>query len=307
MHRDDEVLWTADGTSFHAELWSYPQLRGDQVVGAVVAFIDITQRKEAEQQAAALRDELVHLARVTTLDALAGSLAHEINQPLTAVMANTEAALRLMAKAAPPLDELRDTLKDIRSDNRRAGDVVQRMRALLKKGATRHEPIEINATVADVVRLIRGDAAARGISIDVELTADLEPIIGDRIQVQQVVLNLLMNACDAVQEQEAGHRRVRLTTVRNANAAVVKVHDRGAGVTEAELGRIFDPFYTTKPDGLGLGLSICRAIVGAHGGTLEAVRHSEGGMTLSATFPFLASMERPHRGVMVSERMRERR
>jgi C4-dicarboxylate-specific signal transduction histidine kinase len=181
------------------------------------------------------------------------------------------------------------------------------MRALLKKGATRHEPIEINATVADVVRLIRGDAAARGISIDVELTADLEPIIGDRIQVQQVVLNLLMNACDAVQEQEASHRRVRLSTVRNGNAAVVKVRDRGAGVTEAELGRIFDPFYTTKPDGLGLGLSICRAIVSAHGGTLEAVRHPERGMTLSATFPFLAAMERPHRGVMVPERMRERR
>ena len=307
VHRDDEVLWTADGTSFHAELWSYPQLRGDQVVGAVVAFIDITQRKQAEQQAAALRDELVHLARVTTLDALAASLAHEINQPLTAVMANTEAALRLMAKATPPIEELRETLQDIRSDNQRAGQVVQHMRALLKKGSTRHEPIEINATVADVVRLIRGDAASRGISIDVELAADLEPVVGDRIQVQQVVLNLLMNACDAVQGQEAWSRRVGLKTARNGTAAIVEVRDRGAGLTDAELGRIFEPFYTTKPDGLGLGLSICRAIVGTHGGTLEAVRHPEGGMTLSATFPFLAAVERNHREAMVTERLRERR
>ena len=166
--------------AFTPSTWSYPQLRGGQVVGAVVAFIDITQRKQAEQQAAALRDELVHLARVTTLDALAASLAHEINQPLTAVMANTEAALRLMAKATPPIEELRDTLQDIRSDNQRAGQVVQHMRALLKKGSTRHEPIEINATVADVVRLIRGDAASRGIAIDVELAADLGPVVGDQ-------------------------------------------------------------------------------------------------------------------------------
>ena len=306
VHRDDEVLWTADGTGFHAELWSYPQLRGDQVVGAVIAFIDITQRKEAEQQAAALRDELVHLARVTTLDALAGSLAHEINQPLTAVMANTEAALRLMAKATPPIEELRETLEDIRSDNQRAGEVVQHMRALLKKGSTRHEPIEINATVADVVRLIRGDAAGRGIAIDVELAADLEPVVGNRIQVQQVVLNLLMNACDAVQGQEAWSRRVGLKTARNGTAAIVEVRDRGAGLTDAELVRIFEPFYTTKPDGLGLGLSICRAIVGTHGGTLEAVRHPEGGMTMSATFPFLTEMARHHRESVVTEHLRER-
>ena len=169
------------------------------------------------------------------------------------------------------------------------------MRALLKKGSTRHEPIEINATVADVVRLIRGDAASRGISIDVDLAADLGPVVGDRIQVQQVVLNLLMNACDAVQGQETWSRRVGLKTARNGTAAIVEVRDRGAGLTDAELGRIFEPFYTTKPDGMGLGLSICRAIVGTHGGTLEAVRHPDGGMTLSATFPFLAAVERNHR------------
>jgi len=293
VHCDDEVLWTADGASFHAELWSYPQLKGDQVVGAVIAFIDITQRRRAEHQATVLRDELVHLARVTTVDALAGSLAHEINQPLTAVMANTEAALRLIAKPTPPLEELREALEDIRSDNQRAGEVVQRLRTLLKKGSTSREPIDINATIADVVRLIRVDAAGRGITIDVELAADLEPIVADRIQVQQVVLNLLMNAFDAVQEQEPGNRRVGVTTARNGNAAVVEVRDRGAGLSDTELVRIFDPFYTTKPAGLGLGLSICRAIVVTHGGTLHAVRHSEVGMTLSAAFPFAVAAEPP--------------
>lgn len=240
--------------------------------------------KKAEQQTAALRDELVHLGRVTMLDALSGSIAHEINQPLTAVMANTAAALRMLSTSPTPLGELHETLRDIQSDNERAGDVVRRVRTLMKKTPTQSEPVEIAASVTNVVKIIRGNAAGRHIVVDVELADDLPPIIGDRVRFQQVVLNLLMNACDAVESQDPPRRRVSLTTARSNGFAIVKVTDWGGGLPEPELALIFEPFYTTKHEGMGLGLSICRAIVAAHGGTLDAARHQDG-MTFTATFP----------------------
>jgi two-component system sensor kinase FixL len=299
VHIEDELLWKADGTSFPAECWYHPQLRAGRVVGAVAAFIDITQRKQAEAQAAALRDELVHLGRVTMLEALSGSLAHEINQPLTAVMANSEAALRLMTMQPPPMSELRDVLHDIRSDNRRAGDVVQRMRTLLKKSTTQYEPIEINSTALDVVKLINNRAKARGIAIEVDLAPRADTIVGDRVQLQQVILNLLMNACDAVQEQDSTLRHVVLKTEHREHEAVVEVRDQGPGLADAELAVVFEPFYTTKRDGMGLGLSICRAIVNAHGGSLGAARNPDRGMTFTATFPFRTTPPNPRKGAAV--------
>jgi PAS domain S-box-containing protein len=284
VHGED-LLWRRDGTSFPAELWSYPQRWGSEVVGAVVGFSDITQRKDAEDKAAALSDELAHFNRVGMLTALTGALAHEINQPLTAVGVNVETALILIAAQKLDMDELRATLFDIRSDNQRAGDVLQNIRALLRKTPTRYEQVEINSTVGEVVRLIQNSAIRRGILVDVELTPDLRPVRGDRTQIQQVVLNLLMNACDAVQGNERPLRRVSLRTVPRGDRMIVEVSDRGRGLSDAELERVFEPFYTTKHDGMGLGLSICRTIVGAHGGTLDAARNAENGMTFSATFP----------------------
>jgi PAS domain S-box-containing protein len=285
VHVEDDVLWRADGTSFPAERWSYPQRRGSTMVGAVVGFSDITQRKEAEHKAADLGDELAHFNRVGMLTALTGALAHEINQPLTAVGVNVETALLLLGAQSLDLAELRDTLRDIRSDNQRAGDVLQNVRALLRKTPTRYEQVEINSTVGDVVRLIQNSAIRRGILVDVDLTPGMQPVRGDRTQIQQVVLNLLMNACDAVQANERPLRRVSLRTVSRGNRMVVEVTDRGRGLSEDELERVFEPFYTTKHDGMGLGLSICRSIVNAHGGTLDAVRNAENGMTFAATFP----------------------
>jgi PAS domain S-box-containing protein len=284
VHVDDDVLWRKDGSSFPAECWVHPQFKGQRVVGAVVAFIDITQRKQAELQVASLREELVHLGRVAMLDALAGSLAHEINQPLTAVTANAEAALRLMAEVPPPLDELRAAVADIRSDNQRAGDVVHRLRTLLKRGVSRHEPFDVNGAVTEVVQLLKGSLVSRRVTIDVESRDDLPPILGDRIQFQQVLLNLLMNAADALQGVEPSQRRITLRSASRNPLALVQVIDRGSGLSDDEIARIFEPFYTTKPDGMGLGLAICRTIVQAHGGALDAERNPEGGMTFSATF-----------------------
>jgi PAS domain S-box-containing protein len=304
-HADDEVFWRADGTSFPVEYWSYPQRRGEQVVGAVVAFIDVTQRKRAELQTAELREELAHLSRVTVLDALAGSIAHEINQPLTAVMANAEAAIRMLAAHPLRVNEVRDALQEILSDNRRAGHVVQQLRTLLKRSTTEHEPIELNAAVADVVTLVRNNAAGRRIRIDVELEADLGPVLGSRPQVQQVVLNLVMNAFDAVQDLEPALRRVTLKTTRRDRAAAVEVCDRGTGITDEQLARVFEPFYTTKREGLGLGLAICRAIVGAHGGTIEGTR-ADKGMIFTATFPVWQRAERHLHNQVAGQQVQER-
>ena len=277
--------------------------RGEPCV--LAAGLDITARKQAEFQAAALRDELAHLGRVTMLDALTGSLTHEINQPLGAMMANTEAALRMVSVHPLPLRELRDTLNELLSDNRRAGDVLQRMRALLKKGATRYEPLEVNTTVTEVVKLVQGTAVGRRIALEVELASDINPVLGDRIQIQQVVLNLLMNAFDAVQERDVDNRHVRLRTAPREQAAVVEVIDRGAGLSDDVLALIFEPFYTTKKDGMGLGLSISRAIVGAHGGTLDATRNPEVGMTFSASFPFWQSLESDRPNMVAAARLQE--
>jgi PAS domain S-box-containing protein len=286
IHVDEEILWKADGTSFPAEWWCFPLREGDVVVGAVAGFSDITQRRQAEERAALLRDELAHLNRVGMLSALTGALAHEINQPLTAVRVNAEAVLILLASENPSLHEIRAALSEIRNDNQRAAEVLRHVRTLLRKDTTGFEPVEINATISDVVKLLENSAARRGIAISVELARGAKPVRGDRIQLQQVVLNLLMNACDAVQLNEKSGRRVSLVCRARNSDVVVEISDCGAGLSDEEIARVFEPFYTTKQDGMGLGLSICRTIVDAHGGKLSAVRNFHGGMTFCVSFPY---------------------
>jgi two-component system sensor histidine kinase TtrS len=285
FHIEDEILWRSDGSSFHAQLWTAQSQSQDGRVGAVICFNDITQRLHTEETAAALRDELAHLSRVGMLGALSGALAHEINQPLAAVRINADAALQILEARPLPLAVLREILGDIRDDNQRAGEVLQHMRTLLKKNPARLEEVQINATAIEVARLIKSNALRRGITVDVELSPWMKPILGDRVQVQQVILNLLVNACDAVESNDRLQRKVSLRTIPHKGSMVIEVEDRGAGISDEELEHIFEPFYTTKREGLGLGLSICRSIVAALGGTLEAARNVSGGMTFSAAFP----------------------
>jgi PAS domain S-box-containing protein len=290
FHIEDAVLWRADGSSFHAQLWTQSQKEDGRVVGAVVCFSDITQRLQSEENTATLRDELAHLSRVGMLSALSGTLAHEINQPLAAIGINAEAALRLLEARPLPLQDLRAALGEIQEDERRAGEVLQQMRTLLKKNPARLDKVEVNSTVGEVVRLTRSNALRRGIVVDVELSPWMRPILGDRVQVQQVILNLLMNAFDAVENTDKFRRRVSLKTIPRKEAMVIEVQDGGTGISDEELKHIFEPFYTTRHEGLGLGLSICQSIVAAHGGRLDAARNPNGGMTFSVTFPIQQSL-----------------
>jgi PAS domain S-box-containing protein len=256
--------------------------------------LDVTERKRTEAQAALLREELAHLGRVTMVDALTGSLAHEINQPLTAITTNADAAARLLAATPPRLRALGEALADIRRDSQRAGDVVRRMRVLLRKNPTEHEAIDLAGAVADVVKLAEGNATTRRIRLDVTLPQASPLVRGDRTQIQQVVLNLLLNAFDAVADRTPADRRVRLSVAVRDDTALIEVSDCGPDLPDEALAQLFEPFYTTKQEGLGLGLSICRTIVSAHSGTIAAARNAGSGMTFSVTFP-LADATPPDR------------
>ncbi|HET6897279.1 MAG TPA: ATP-binding protein, partial [Vicinamibacteria bacterium] len=246
---------------------------------------DVTDQKVAEHEARELREELAHVGRLTSLGALTGSLAHEINQPLASIMANAQAALRLIAAPRIDLAELRDALDDIVSDDRRAGEVLRRLRALLTKEAPESKPLDIKDTMEEILQLVHSDVVMRRVALDVDLASDLPPVHGDRVQLQQVALNLLINAFDAVQDLDVERRRVALHAMRQDGHVVVSVEDRGRGIATEDMARVFEPFYTTKPDGMGLGLPICQTIAASHGGALVATSNPGGGMTFSLRLP----------------------
>lgn len=255
-------------------------------VNKVLAIVrDITERRRAERQARELRDELAHVGRITTLAALTGSLAHEINQPLAAIMTNAQAARRLLDAPVPDLLELRAALADIVSDNQRAAEVVRRLRTLLRKDTSEYIRVDLNDSINDVIKVLQGDITARGVTIDVELAVNLPGVLGDRIQLQQVILNLLLNAFEALEQEEPAARRVRLRTSALEGTVTVSVTDLGVGLTDEQLPRMFEPFYTTKPDGMGLGLAICQTIMNAHDGAVGVERNGHKGTTFSFTLP----------------------
>jgi PAS domain S-box-containing protein len=255
-------------------------------VDQVLAIVrDTTERRRAERQARQLRDELAHVGRVTTLAALTGSLAHEINQPLAAIMTNAQAARRLIAAPVPDLAELRAALADIVSDNQRAADVVRRLRTLLRKDTSEYARVDLNDGINEVIKVLQGDIASRGVTIDVDLARDLPGVLGDRVQLQQVILNLLLNAFEALEQGAPSVPRVTLRTAALDGMVTVSVSDAGIGLTDEQLPRMFEPFYTTKPEGMGLGLAICQTIMNAHDGVVNVERNALRGTTFSFSLP----------------------
>ena len=245
-------------------------------------FVDVTEQKTAESEAELQRQEVAHLTRVTVLGELSGAIAHEVNQPLTAILSNAQAALHLLAPETPNYTEIRGALEDIVQEDNRAGDIIQRLRGLLKKGEGKFESVDLNKLVEATIALLRHEVIARRISVETELAASLPPVLGDSVQLQQVLLNLIMNAMDAMVSTPDALRQIKIwTRVTTAGTVEVSLKDRGPGIESADSKRVFVPFYTTKDHGLGLGLSICSTIIEKHGGKIE-LRNDEAGGALAA-------------------------
>ena len=278
-----------DGSEVPVEVVLKP-MRTVDASFVLASLVDLTERRQNERTAARQHDEIAHLSRVAMLGELSGSIAHEINQPLMGILSNAQAAQRFLARDDVNLDEVREILVDIVEDDKRAGEVIRRLRALLKKGKVQNKPLDINSVVDDVVRLTRNDLMNRDVAVSTELTPDLPPVFGDQIQLQQVLLNLLMNACEAM-EAVSGTPQVHIRTRRTDGGGVeISVSDRGGGIPAGDLERIFEPFVTTKEHGIGLGLSICHTIIIAHGGRLWA-ENIAGGAMFRCTLPLSGHAE----------------
>ncbi len=261
------------------ELMDQLHLVGEAVTNALASA-------QAAREATRLRQHLAHIGRVSAMGELTASLAHELNQPLTAILNNAEVALRQLDVARPDLAGLREILADIVADDKRAAAVIHRLRALVKKGDLAHVALDINDVVAEVAHLVRHDVVLRNVPMTVDLAPGLPGIRGDRIQLQQVVLNLVLNGLEAMVESNGRDRALAIRTARADDAAVlVVVEDSGVGIDADDIERMFEPLYTTKPEGLGMGLAIARTIVHAHGGQLRASNNAAGGATFGFTLP----------------------
>jgi C4-dicarboxylate-specific signal transduction histidine kinase len=258
--------------------------------GKVTHFVgvkeDITERKRAEAELLQQRSQLAHLSRVTMLGELSGSMAHELNQPLTAILSNAQAAQRFLADDQPDLSELRDILGDIVAQDKRAGEVIRRLRLLLKKGEVQQHPLSVNEVVLEVLRLVRSDLVNQNFTARPDLAPGLPLVLGDGVQLQQVLLNLVMNACEAMVDVEKDARQFTIRTERLGDGGVqVSVVDCGPGIPPEKLEQVFESFFTTKAHGMGLGLAVCRSIITAHNGKLWATNDPGGGAAFHFTLP----------------------
>jgi C4-dicarboxylate-specific signal transduction histidine kinase len=249
-------------------------------------FADITSRKEAEAEAQSQRDEIAHLMRVSVMGELSGAIAHELNQPLTAILANAQTARLLMRAEKPDAGMVSEILDDIVHEDNRANEVIQRLRDLMRRGERKSEPIDLNTLIESTLALLNSELITRGVRAEVELASDLPQISGDPVQLQQVLLNLAINAMDAMSATEPAQRQITLRTRHNGNGLVeAVVADRGRGLTGEERDRLFQPFFTTKEHGLGLGLRICSTIVKSHGGDLSIDNDAGGGAVAVLALP----------------------
>jgi C4-dicarboxylate-specific signal transduction histidine kinase len=252
----------------------------------LVSIIDITERKRSQGALNRAQAELAHVNRVSTLGELTGSIAHEVNQPITGVVTNADAALRWLAARPPDLEETRKALGDIINDGKRAGQILSRIRALVKKAPPQNEWLDINQTILEVIALTHSEVQRNGVSLQTQFSSDLPLIPGDRTQIQQVILNLIINAVQAMSAVSEGSRELLIGTGKDApNGVLVAVRDSGTGLDPQSFDRLFDAFYTTKVDGMGMGLSLCRSIVAAHGGRVWATANVPNGAIFQFTLP----------------------
>jgi NO-binding membrane sensor protein with MHYT domain len=256
------------------------------VILAFASVASLIERRRADEALRQAQTELAHVNRVTTMGQLAASISHEIKQPITAVVTNANAGLLWLAAQPPDLDEVRDAFDRVIKAANQAGEVIGRIRAIIKKAPPRKDDLEINEAILEVIALTHGELVKNGVSLQTQLAAGLPLVQGDKVQLQQVILNLMINAVEAMSGVSEGSRELLIRTGRDASSGlVVAVQDSGPGLNPESLDRLFDPFYTTKPAGMGMGLSICRSIVEGHGGRVWASRTSGPGMTVQFTLP----------------------
>ncbi len=274
---DGRVRWVAS----HGRASPGDFTRGSASRGA---SMDTTDRREAAITANLHRQELAYLSRVASLGVLSGALAHELKQPLAIILANAQAAAHILDDDEPDLAEVRDIIADIVSEDRRAGDVIGRLRTLLRPGEASSTAVDVNLAVQEVIRLTGGDLQDKQISLKTNLAPELPAVLSDSIQLQQVVLNLVVNAADAMGEIPRNQRHLTIRTYLSGTEVFTTVSDTGPGLP-GDIAKLFEPFHTTKSDGLGIGLSICRMLISAHGGRLTAESNPHGGATFAIVLP----------------------
>jgi PAS domain S-box-containing protein len=286
VSRGSEIRWVTT----KARIYRDAKRKVLKVAGYV---IDVSRRKRAEEELLLQRQQLMHLSRVAILGELSGALVHELQQPLTSILCNARAAQHMLATKDGDLDEVGAIVQSIVADDKRAGEVIQRMRALLTRGEIQSQRVEVGDLIRDVLTLARSTIVERKVQLVTRVDERIPAIQGDLVGLQQVLLNLLLNACESMSTNAPRDRRIEIVAALEPDrrAVCISVLDQGEGIDADQLERIFDPFFTTKKSGLGLGLAICRAIIVAHKGRLWATNRSGGGAAFHFTVPVVGRVE----------------
>ena len=278
-----------DGTVKYIESTGHPLLSADGELSEMIAtHVDVTERKHAQKEHERLRQlesDLAHLNRLSIMGELTASLAHEILHPIATARNNARAAMRFLDMSPPNMAEVREALACIVRDADRGKGIVDRIRDHIKKAPPRHDLFDLNEAIEEVTEMVRAPIEKNIVSVRTRLAPGLNSVWGDRVQLQQVVLNLVLNAVEAMGSVAEGARTLTIRTENDAAGILVVVHDSGPGIDPEHLQRVFDPFYTTKDSGLGMGLSICRSIIAAHGGRLWADADQPRGAVFQFTLP----------------------
>ena len=280
---DKQARWlSASGHASHHH--------GRPLAGVTVVLADLTQLKEAEAEVARQQEQVTHLTRVDILNALSGAIAHQLNQPLSAILSNAQAVRRMIARRSPDTVELGDALGDIIDDDNRAVEIIRQFRALLKKGEANFESIDLNAVLTRALEFARPDLRVREVRTVKKLSSGPLMIRGDQIQLQQVILNLIINASESLVANSRDNRVLTVSTIDRGETVELTVSDNGPGISPETLPHLFESFRSTKKHGLGLGLSISRSIVSAHGGNLWAGNNADGGADFYVKLPALSTL-----------------
>jgi signal transduction histidine kinase len=278
------------GTLYHERSWSPEIVRRLQTVAGILGYA--LERKRATNEVLRLRNELNHISRINTLSELTASLSHELNQPLGAILSNAQAVRRLLAAKKPDLVEIDAAVEEIIQDDSRATETIRNVRTLFQRGDAQMSSVDLKQVVLDVERILAGDAVFKNVSFHLDLAASLPTVIGNRTQLIQALMNLVLNAFDAVCENGNGPREVEICArLRETGRVHIAVRDSGIGIAPQIMPKLFDPFFTTKPEGTGMGLAIVRSIVENHGGRLWATRNPDRGATLEFELPVKVSAE----------------